>query len=58
MSSRQSNKEDDKEPMVIRSLSIPRSLWETAKEKAGLISLSAVIRRLLEKWIKGEIDLD
>jgi predicted CopG family antitoxin len=46
------------EPMIIRTLSIPRDLWEEAKEKAGLMSLSAVIRRLLEKWIRGEIDLD
>jgi predicted CopG family antitoxin len=42
-----------------RNISIDDDLWEKAKEKAGgLMSLSAIIRRLLEKWLKGEITLD
>ena len=51
-------RKENKKPMVIKTLSITPELWEEARAKAGLISLSAVIRRLLEKWIAGKIDLD
>ena len=37
---------------------LPPDLLEQAREKAGLIPLARVIRRLLEKWINDEIDLD
>lgn len=50
----------DKEPMVQRTLKIPLALWEAAKAKAAdqaRTPLSVVIRRLLERWLKGEIDL-
>jgi hypothetical protein len=35
-------------------------LWDAAKEKAArtLTPLTAVIRRLLEKWLRGEVDLE
>lgn len=44
--------------MTRRSISIELSLWERAIEKAnGLMSLSAIVRRLLEMWLNDEIDL-
>jgi predicted CopG family antitoxin len=44
--------------MIRRSISIPAELWEAARVKAGTLSVSAVVRRLLEKWVRGEIGLD
>lgn len=44
--------------MVTRGLSVSLSLWEQAQKKAGMRPMSAIIRRLLEKWVKGEIELD
>lgn len=40
------------------NINFPPSLWDAAKKKAGSMPLSAVIRRLLEKWVKGEISID
>ena len=47
------------EKMVIKSISVPVSLWARAIKKArdNAQSLSAVIRKLLEKWLNNEIDL-
>ena len=36
-------------------ISFPTDLWEAAIEKAGALGVVNVIRRLLEKWVKGEI---
>lgn len=44
--------------MVNRSLSIELSLWKQAQRKAGLLPISAVIRRLLQLWIAGKIRLE
>lgn len=45
----------------VRSFSAKESLWKAAQEKAKLlpvpVSISAVIRVLLEKWVNGEIEL-
>ena len=35
-----------------------KSLITQAKEKAGYIPLSVILRKLLEKWINGDIELD
>ena len=47
--------------MVRKNLYMPRALWDNAKEKADQIesgmSLAQVVRRLLERWLKGEIGL-
>ncbi len=32
--------------------------FEQLTAKAGMIPLSRIIRRLLEKWLAGEINLD
>jgi hypothetical protein len=48
----------DMEKMVRRGLRIDLELWEQAKTKAGLIPISVIIRLLLKKWIKGEINLE
>jgi hypothetical protein len=39
---------------------MPRALHEAVNEKAEkeLRPVAAVVRRLLEKWLRGEIDLD
>lgn len=36
----------------------PESLLAKVKEKAGYIPLSVILRKLMEKWIAGEIELD
>ncbi len=46
-----------KEKMVSRSVSIEESVWSQAQKKAGFAPLSAIIRALLKKWLKGEIEL-
>lgn len=44
--------------MVRRNVSMDEDLWIAAQNKAGnLLSLSAVIRELLRRWIAGEIDI-
>lgn len=43
--------------MVNRSVSVQLSLWDAAQRKAGLAPISAVIRILLRKWMKGEIEI-
>lgn len=44
--------------MIHRSVRLPDTLWTQALDKAnGLMSLSAVIRRLLEMWVNDEIEL-
>jgi len=40
------------------NISLPNHLWEAAKIKAGITPMSAIIRRLLEKWLSGEISAD
>jgi hypothetical protein len=36
----------------------PKELLMKAREKAGFIPLSVILRKLLEKWVNGEIVLD
>lgn len=48
-------KEQPMEPHLIR---FQPSLWAQAKQKAGLTPLSAIIRRLVELWVNGKIDLN
>lgn len=50
--------EGSNDKMVIKSISINQSLWKQAQDRAGLMPLSAVIRRLLELWLSGKIKLD
>ncbi len=49
------------ERMKVRNFSIHNDLWQKAIEKAQnmpiSVSIAAVIRALLEKWVKGEIEL-
>lgn len=44
--------------MKPKQIKFPEDLWETAQAKAGTIPVSVVIRRLVEKWTKGQISLD
>lgn len=47
--------------MKVRNFSIHDDLWEKALEKARSmsipVSIAAVIRALLLKWVNGEIEL-
>lgn len=54
------NSTSDKEnkPMKNRMLRFPDDTWEQAKAKAGMRPLSAVVRRLVEMWLDGKIDLE
>jgi len=45
-------------PMIRKNISIQNELWVSAQRKAGLISMSALIRRLLQLYIAGQIDLN
>jgi predicted CopG family antitoxin len=54
----QNAQDGGKPPMVTRSISIHLDVWEQAQKKAGMIPMSAIIRRLIAKWLKGEIELD
>lgn len=49
-----------KDKMIIKSFSLPETLWQQAIKKAegNAQSLSAVIRVLIEKWLKGEISIE
>lgn len=51
-------KDKGKENMMSFTFRLPPSLIEQFKEKAGSIPLSVVIRRLIEKYIRGEVGLD
>ncbi len=51
-------KGDKPPPMVTRNIAVPLDFWEDCKQKAGIRPLSAVIRKLLEMWLKGEIKIE
>lgn len=44
--------------MLSFTFRLPQTLIEQLKEKAGLVPVSVVLRRLIEKFIKGEVGLD
>ena len=44
--------------MRSHQIKFPDNLWEKAKRKAGLTSVSAIVRKLVELWIAGRIDLN
>lgn len=39
-------------------IKMPDSLWNKAVKKSGITPVAAVVRRLLDMWIKGEISLE
>lgn len=44
--------------MLRRSIMINEDLWIAVQNKSrGLMSISAVIRELLRRWVAGEIDI-
>lgn len=51
-------KDKGKENMISFTFRLPPSLIEQFKDKAGSIPISVIIRRLIEKYIKGEVGLD
>lgn len=44
--------------MIPYTFRLPKDLIEQLREKAGYIPISVIIRRLIEKFIKGEVGLD
>lgn len=46
------------EKMEQYSIRMTPSLWDMAMQKAGMVPLSAIIRKLLKLWIDGKIDID
>jgi hypothetical protein len=62
MSSQDNDQKSDerrgKSKMVQRSISIEPEFWEQCKQKAGLKPISAVVRRLLELWLEGKINIE
>lgn len=46
------------EKMERYTFRLPPSLLEVAKRKSGMVPLSKIIRKLLEKWVRGEIEID
>lgn len=56
----QNNQENEKKggKMLRRNISIDEDLWLAVQKKTGgFMSISAVIRELLKRWIAGEIDI-
>jgi len=49
---------DVQEKYTSYTFKAPSDLLARVKDKAGLIPVSAIIRRLLEKWLAGEVNLD
>lgn len=47
-----------RELMKAFTFRLPPSLIEQLRDRAGSIPVSVVIRRLIERYIKGEIGLD
>lgn len=47
-----------RENMQSFTFRLPPSLIEQLRDKAGSIPISVIIRRLIEKYIKGEVGLD
>lgn len=51
-------KQKETENMERYTFRLPPTLLDEAKQKAGMIPLSKIIRRLIEKWLNGEIRID
>lgn len=46
------------EPMKQYSFKLPNNLLQDVENKADIVPVSKIIRALLEKWVKGEVELD
>lgn len=51
-------KKEEPEKMSSYTFRLPGNLLDRLKEKAGLIPVSVVLRKLIEKYLRGEIDID
>jgi predicted DNA-binding protein len=49
---------DPEEKMMSYTFRLPKDLLDQLKGRAGSIPISVVIRRLIEKYIKGEVGID
>lgn len=50
--------QQENEKMKSYTFRLPPSLLNEALQKAGMIPFSKIVRRLIEKWLKGEISID
>ncbi len=46
------------EKFIMTTIRLPRDLLERLREKKGMFSMAAIIRRLIERYVNGEISLD
>jgi hypothetical protein len=53
-----SNGNDRSKRMSAFTLRVEKDLINEAKDKAGIVPISRIIRILLKKWLKGEIQID
>jgi hypothetical protein len=51
-------KGERRQRMIQKAIYFEPDIWDRARQKAGLTPLAAIIRRLVELWLKGKIDLD
>jgi hypothetical protein len=49
--------EGKKKPMSTYAFKLPPAMLEEAKRKAGLVALGRIIRILVAKWLRGEIQI-
>lgn len=49
---------EPEDKMMSFTFRLPKDLLKQLKERAGSIPISVVIRRLIEKYIKGEVGID
>jgi hypothetical protein len=58
MHSNKPTETDKDEKMQSFTFRLPPSILAAAREKAGLINLSVIFRKLVEKWLAGEIEIE
>jgi hypothetical protein len=57
MSDQSKSKSGGKEKMSFVGFRLPANDLADAKQKAGLVPLSSIIRLLVQKWLRGEITI-
>ena len=51
-------KRKGKENMASYTFRIPGDLLGQVRERAGIVPVSAIIRKLLEGWLRGDFNID
>lgn len=50
--------EEGKKRMVQKAIYFEPDIWDQARRKAGLTPLAAIVRKLVQLWLQGKINLD